>query len=534
MPNLASFRAFLIGADSLLLECAALLLERGHELGGIITDAPRLRAWAREHGVRTLPLAGYPEALKAESFDYLFSITHLAMIPEAVLRLPRRAAINFHDGPLPRYAGLNAPAWALLRGEHEYGISWHLIVPGGGVDEGAVLEQRLFEIAPGETSLSLNTRNFAAAIDSFAELVDKLAAGTESPQAQDLSARSYFGKYLRPEAGCVLDLQRPAAELLSAVRALDFGDYDNPLGAPKLVHRGLPLVVRRAELRAESSAAVGCVSAVSAEALELATGDGTLLVQALTDVYGRQLTPLEAAQVWQLEPGMQLEGLAAPLREWLTEQAVHLARSEEFFLARLRSLEPATLALAQHARSAEPAVALDIPLAHPARVLAVLCAYLARTSGKTEFDLGHQAAAYPAGLEAFFAPQLPLRVRVDEGASFEVLARALETELATLATRGPCARDLCARHASLRAYPELRSGALADVALIRQRELPPGVALALAIDEGGNLQLLCDPARLPERARHSLRAQLVQLMAAAEAEPWRPIGEHSLLPLEER
>ncbi|HKU40594.1 MAG TPA: formyltransferase family protein, partial [Polyangiales bacterium] len=273
MPNHASFRAFLIGADSLLLECASLLLERGHDLAGIVSDAPRVRSWARQHGVRTLSLAEYAQVLAAEPFDYLFSITHLALIPEAVLRLPRRAAINFHDGPLPRYAGLNAPAWALLRGEREYGISWHLILPGGGIDEGDVLKQRLFELADGETSLSLNTRNFAVAIECFAELVDELAAGTAQPAAQDLSVRSYFGKHLRPEAACVLDLERPAAELAALVRALDFGDYDNTLGLPKLWHRGRAVLVRRAELRSETPAAAGCVSALSADALELATAE---------------------------------------------------------------------------------------------------------------------------------------------------------------------------------------------------------------------------------------------------------------------
>ena len=40
-------------------------------------------------------------------------------LPESVLRAPRQLAINFHDGPLPRYAGLNAPVWALLHGERE-------------------------------------------------------------------------------------------------------------------------------------------------------------------------------------------------------------------------------------------------------------------------------------------------------------------------------------------------------------------------------------------------------------------------------
>ncbi len=38
-------------------------------------------------------------------------------------------AINFHDGPLPRYAGLNTPAWAIINGEAEHGGLQVLVYP---------------------------------------------------------------------------------------------------------------------------------------------------------------------------------------------------------------------------------------------------------------------------------------------------------------------------------------------------------------------------------------------------------------------
>ena len=58
------------------------------------------------------------------------------MIPDPVLALAARGAINFHDGPLPRYAGLNAPVWAILNREPAHGVTWHLIE--GGIDEGDI------------------------------------------------------------------------------------------------------------------------------------------------------------------------------------------------------------------------------------------------------------------------------------------------------------------------------------------------------------------------------------------------------------
>ncbi len=110
MTQHAPFRCFLIGADSLLIECGGeLLLSRGHTIAGVITAAPRLPVWARE---KQLPVhdaqQDFRPALDAAPFDYLFAITHLSILPADVLTKPQRAAINFHDGPLPRYAGLNA------------------------------------------------------------------------------------------------------------------------------------------------------------------------------------------------------------------------------------------------------------------------------------------------------------------------------------------------------------------------------------------------------------------------------------------
>src|SRR5262245_8497671 len=113
---MTSFSCFLIGSDTLLSECGEVLLREGHEIRGVITSTPRLASWARSKKSQLLnpKQDSYKAALAERPFDYLFSITYLSIIPGDVLALPKKGAINFHDGPLPRYAGLNTPVWGLI------------------------------------------------------------------------------------------------------------------------------------------------------------------------------------------------------------------------------------------------------------------------------------------------------------------------------------------------------------------------------------------------------------------------------------
>ena len=114
----------------------------------------------------------------------------MRLLPPELLALPRQLAINFHDGPLPRYAGLNATCWALLNGESEHAVTWHVIEDKA--DTGDILVQQAFPIAADDTAFTLNARCFAFGTQSFGELCNQLANGTATGRAQDLTRRSYF------------------------------------------------------------------------------------------------------------------------------------------------------------------------------------------------------------------------------------------------------------------------------------------------------------------------------------------------------
>ena len=124
----------LIGSESLAIQCAEILLEKGLDLRAVVSAEPRITAWASAHCIATFaPGMDLAQRLRAIDHDYFLSITNLTMIGEEILALPRKAAINFHDGPLPRYAGMYTPAWALLDGATDYGITFHEMTLGADV-----------------------------------------------------------------------------------------------------------------------------------------------------------------------------------------------------------------------------------------------------------------------------------------------------------------------------------------------------------------------------------------------------------------
>ena len=133
-----ALRCVLVGEHTLLVECATVLLERGHRVLGIVSPRARLRGWAAERGLPAADLGPDLAAwLAGMSFDYLFSVANLRMLPAEVLAAPRRLPINFHDAPLPRHAGVHATSWAILNGDTRHGVTWHVMTDRA--DAGPVL-----------------------------------------------------------------------------------------------------------------------------------------------------------------------------------------------------------------------------------------------------------------------------------------------------------------------------------------------------------------------------------------------------------
>jgi len=391
----AAFSAVLMGDESLTIACGDMVRAGGHAIAAVVTRDAAVAAWATGHGVPVLE--GPRDLLGAAPFDWLLSIANLRMIPADVLALPRKGAVNFHDGPLPLYAGLNTPAWAIINGEKTHGVSWHMIE--GGVDEGDLLAQKMVQIAADETAFSLNSKCYAAGMESFGTVLTQLEADAPDRVAQDLNMRSYFARDQRPAGGGILDFSQPAQVLSGLVRGLDFGGYFNPLTTPKVALAGQTFAIKSLEIGPASTAEAGTCVAVSGDALTVATQTNDVILTGVTDLHGLAVDVSDWVHA--------KDQLAAPLAE------APDPRSEAQWRGLLR-LDPLPMPLAASAQgdAQRQSIALNANGLSPQDQAVATALVLLRGSGLVQGTLALLDAA-PAPLSAGW---VPLGVRQGETA----------------------------------------------------------------------------------------------------------------------
>ncbi len=306
-PNI--FTCFIIGEDNLHLECAKIIQQQGQQIVGIISAYEAAELWALQLGIpHYASLAAAQEAFNKTSFDYLFSIVNAQILPAAILNLPRQLAINFHDAPLPRYAGVHATSWAILNQEQTHGITWHVATET--VDAGDILQQVTVPITEDETTLSLNLKCYEAALQSFPDLVQSLAKHSYQRQPQDLSQRTYFGLHQKPAGDGWIDWNASAEATERLFRATQFGSYPNRFTCPKFKRGEEEFIITQLELLSESStAAPGTIVAVTADYWRIATASYDIAIRQICTLEGDAVTLAEERVLDQAYPSSGLRPL---------------------------------------------------------------------------------------------------------------------------------------------------------------------------------------------------------------------------------
>lgn len=427
--------ALFIGNESLLIQCADIWRARGHAIAGIVTRNAEVRRWGEGHGLTVQDQTpGHDKALTGLRYDWLLSIANLSLVPESLITQAAQGAVNFHDGPLPRHAGLNAPVWAILEGEAEHGITWHKIA--GGIDEGGILEQRRFPIAPGETALTLNTKCYEAAIDSFPALVSKLEAGAPATP-QDLSQRSYHARDDRPRAGATLDFAQPAGALLALVNALDHGPYVNPLARPKLALETRVLVVSAAEA-APGTAAPGQVLAVDEAGLTVACAGGAITLRGLRAMDGAPVCPKTVAK-----QGDVLPLLTSAQAARIDAAIAAVTPGEGAIRKALRALAPLQVPMARAAATPDWQ---SLPLPDPD--LGAIALWACRLAGADHADIALHDARAPQA-PGYVAPWAPVRLTAEAAASPDAHAASQRAAVARRRETPGFAADLALRDSAV-------------------------------------------------------------------------------------
>ena len=464
MKHVESFRCVLVGGESLLIQCAESLLQAGHQVDAVISENERILEWAQEKEIKAhKEIKGVTSELPA--VDYLFSIANLYYLPKALIEFPRLGAINFHDGPLPRYAGLNTPNWALINQEKTHGITWHVMTDE--VDAGDILKQRIIDVADNETAFTLNAKCYDAAFQCFEELVSELAAGTETRRAQDFSSRVLYTRDQRPSSACVIDWDQPADEIGALVRALDFGTYQNILGSTKIVVNDVAYIVSKVEV-VEGDGASGTIVSVDESRLVVATQTDLIAITQLQTMQGTNISVSDIVEKHKLSVGSSMGSFSQDQRECFSDYNKSIVVNEGAWVKRLSDLQLVELPITGQPESEKSAASFSYKrfeiagftalqgaggATRGATIASMFALYLARVSGKSQFDL---AFSFP-GLKldqpqfsALFSDNVPLRFTLEKGQALASYLKRTSLDVNSALNQQGYNRDVVAR------YPQLR------------------------------------------------------------------------------
>lgn len=278
---------------------AALTAEPTHGGGATVASV------AEALGVPVLPSISVRDPALAswvrdQEIDLLLNVHSLYVVSADVVAAPRIGSFNVHPGPLPEYAGLNAPSWAIYHGEPRHAVTIHWM--DAGIDTGPIAYSTTFDLTGEETGLTVSVRCAREGVELVLRLVDDATVDPSSipRKPQDPKRRRYFGPSPPDEAR--IGWRAPAREVVALVRACDYAPFPSPWGNARARWQGRELAVLKASRTGERAPCPpGTVGRVADGFAIVATGDEWIRIGRVR--YGDVSTDAGAL----LAPGDRLE-----------------------------------------------------------------------------------------------------------------------------------------------------------------------------------------------------------------------------------
>ena len=227
-----------IGSTQLAINCSLILLRKGFEIKRVYTNDEIFCSWADDLSITHYSIGVMKkfELTSGEAkFDYLFSIVNDTLVPKHVLENVEKLSINYHNGPLPKYAGTNAVNWAMIKGETRHGISWHVMEKE--FDSGIILAKEEFVIEESDSLIDVNWKCMQSAERSLENLCEALNKGMYIQH--DKGSLMYFKLERKPTPLCLLPLNLEAKQIYNFFRG-SFHLRSQPNGINEL---GLPKIL---------------------------------------------------------------------------------------------------------------------------------------------------------------------------------------------------------------------------------------------------------------------------------------------------
>jgi len=471
-----------VGEGTLLVQCAEEFRRKGGEIVGVLSHEPRVRSWAEAEG---FPVFRSPtdDGLNGLSFDYLFSIVNLTIFPHDLPVQASRMALNFFDGPMPDYTGVNVTSWAIMQGKTSHAVTWHELTDT--MDAGRILKTQEVSIADDETSMTLNAKCYEAGLASFQELCQELFDDKLQPQEQS-GEKHFFSPSKRPENLGVLDFCQPATSLSQLVRALDFGDYANPLGCAKLwTGRQMLFVGSATIIEGPATGKPGEIVDVAASSLTVAAGEQNISLSQIKTAAGELVRPSALGLT---------QGDCLPVPETMANEALtRVADAEIYWQAQCLAAQPIQSPYPSNRDTVSGAVQVPVALTNSPdsdQVAAGFLAWVGLLNGAERISCAIDID--PSEAHPVVSQDQLVTLDLDFELPADAVTASLKAVKAAGRDAGPRSLDLIARIPDAQARQTVNSALSfavteideSDDALLAHRQL------VLAVTTGGNARLI--------------------------------------------
>ena len=272
---------------------------------GLRTAPSAVKAAAERHGIPVLQPATLKDPatqtrLREARADVLVVAAYGLILPQAVLDLPRRGALNIHASLLPRWRGAAPIQRALLAGDLVSGVS--IMQMDAGLDTGPVLLSEPVGIAPEETGGTLHDKLASLGARLIVTALEGLSRGVAQATPQPSEGVTYAHKIGKAEAR--IDWRRAAVEIERQIRAF------NPFPGALARLRAEDIKVWRSTLVSAGVGSPGAILRIGSAGIEVACGVGALRLTELQRAGGKRLSADAFLRGCAVAPGESFEAVA--------------------------------------------------------------------------------------------------------------------------------------------------------------------------------------------------------------------------------
>ena len=280
-----NLRIVFFGSPDFAVPALKALVDGGHEVAAVVTQPDRPKGRGRKTTPPPVKSAALelglevfqPANIKTEDFfdamskispDLFVVVAFGQLLPQRLLDVPEKGAINIHGSLLPKYRGPAPIQWAIINGETETGVTTMYMEKK--LDAGDMLLWRATPIYPDDTAGSLHDRLSQIGAELLAETLDRLEKGNLNATAQDPSQATY-APMLEKNDGRI-DWEKPAQDIERFIRGMSPWP-----GAFTFLDKKRLKIFKAQPAAGEKDVAPGTILKGFENELRVAAGDGSAL-----------------------------------------------------------------------------------------------------------------------------------------------------------------------------------------------------------------------------------------------------------------